>query len=206
MELVPGPACAGVRNGGRYTGPGAKTIRGCVLEFRFHANSPCASHAPAARLSGMARNAATRRKTAGTTGRSTPPRVALLVAAWNEYGRGIIEGVWQYAQQHGPWFLEMQPSEPDENTDVPRGWAGDGVIATTGSARPQSGRGDPPGQDRAGARPARVHRHPDLRHCRGLRLQLRRTHDPRVQEIPRLHAVALPQEREVGGVSSGANW
>lgn len=57
------------------------------------------------------------------------PRIALLVGAWSEYGRGIIEGVWQYAEQHGPWLLEMQPSEPDENTDVPRGWHGDGVIA-----------------------------------------------------------------------------
>lgn len=68
-------------------------------------------------------------------GRGTPPRVALLVGAWNEYGRGIIEGVWQYAEQHGPWFLEMQPSEPDESTEVPRGWSGDGVIATVHTRR-----------------------------------------------------------------------
>ena len=33
--------------------------------------------------------------------RSAAPRVALLIPAWNQYGRGIIEGVWQYAQQHG---------------------------------------------------------------------------------------------------------
>jgi LacI family transcriptional regulator len=58
-----------------------------------------------------------------------------LVGAWNEYGRGIIEGVWQYAEQHGPWFLEMQPSEPDESTDVPRGWSGDGVIAAVHTRR-----------------------------------------------------------------------
>ncbi len=57
------------------------------------------------------------------------PKVALLVGAWSEYGRGIIEGVWQYAEQHGPWLIEIQPSEPDENTDVPQGWTGDGVIA-----------------------------------------------------------------------------
>ncbi len=41
--------------------------------------------------------------------RISQPRIALLVPAWNEYGRGIIEGVWQYAQKHGPWLLEMQP-------------------------------------------------------------------------------------------------
>jgi LacI family transcriptional regulator len=60
---------------------------------------------------------------------SGPPRVALMIGAWNEYGRGIIEGVWQYAEQHGPWLLEMDPSEPDENVDLPRGWSGDGMIA-----------------------------------------------------------------------------
>lgn len=64
-----------------------------------------------------------------------PPRIALLVAAWNEYGRGIIEGVWQYAQQHGPWLLEMQPGGPDENTDMPRGWSGDGMIASVQTRR-----------------------------------------------------------------------
>jgi LacI family transcriptional regulator len=71
----------------------------------------------------------------GKANRSSPPRIALLVGAWNEYGRGIIEGVWQYAEQHGPWFLEMQPSEPDESTDVPRGWSGDGVIAAVHTRR-----------------------------------------------------------------------
>ena len=67
--------------------------------------------------------------------RTSPPRVALLVPAWNEYGRGIIEGVWQYAQQHGPWLLEMEPGEPDENTDIPRGWSGDGMIASVQTGR-----------------------------------------------------------------------
>ena len=69
------------------------------------------------------------------TSRTSPPRIALLVPAWNEYGRGIIEGVWQYAQQHGPWMLEMQPGEPDEGTDIPRGWTGDGVIASVQTQR-----------------------------------------------------------------------
>src|SRR5512133_2252913 len=73
--------------------------------------------------------------TSSMSGDSSPKRVALLVAAWNEYGRGIIEGVWQYAQQHGPWLIEIQPGEPDENTDMPRGWAGDGVIASVQTRR-----------------------------------------------------------------------
>lgn len=82
-------------------------------------------------MSGMrTRQSSSRRKSSSDAGsRDNPPRIALLVGAWNEYGRGIIEGVWQYAEQHGPWFLEMDPSEPDENIDVPRGWNGDGMIA-----------------------------------------------------------------------------
>jgi LacI family transcriptional regulator len=67
--------------------------------------------------------------------RTSPPRIVLLVPAWNEYGRGIIEGVWQYAQEHGPWLLEMQPGEPDESTEVPRGWTGDGMIAAVQTRR-----------------------------------------------------------------------
>ena len=67
--------------------------------------------------------------------RPNPPRIALLVGAWNEYGRGIIEGVWQYAQQHGPWLLDLQSSQPDESTTVPRGWTGAGAIAAIHTRR-----------------------------------------------------------------------
>ena len=67
--------------------------------------------------------------------RKSPPRITLLVPAWSEYGRGIIEGVWQYAQQHGPWLLEMEPGEPDESTEIPRGWTGDGMIASVQTGR-----------------------------------------------------------------------
>jgi LacI family transcriptional regulator len=67
--------------------------------------------------------------------RTRPLRITLLVPAWNEYGRGIIEGVWQYAQQHGPWFLEMEPEGPDGSTDLPRGWTGDGMIASVQTSR-----------------------------------------------------------------------
>jgi LacI family transcriptional regulator len=75
--------------------------------------------------------------------RSTPriinpgdrPRVGLLVSAWNEYGRGIIEGVWQYAERHGQWLLEMQPNLPDGSTEIPAGWAVDGVIGQVQTSR-----------------------------------------------------------------------
>ena len=59
----------------------------------------------------------------------------MLVSAWNEYGRGIIEGVWQYAERHGRWLLEMQPSIRDGSTEVPAGWAVDGVIGLVQTSR-----------------------------------------------------------------------
>ena len=59
-------------------------------------------------------------------------RVALLVAGWNQYGRGIIEGVWQHAENNH-WMLEMQPSAADGSTQIPEGWKGDGIIATVHS-------------------------------------------------------------------------
>jgi len=58
-----------------------------------------------------------------------PKRVALLVSSWNHYGQGLIEGVWRYAQEAGPWFLDMEPGGEDGRTSVPDGWSGDGVIA-----------------------------------------------------------------------------
>ena len=59
-------------------------------------------------------------------------RVALLVASWNQYGRGIIEGAWNYAQNHS-WNLDMQPSGQDGAMQMPAGWQGDGIIATVHS-------------------------------------------------------------------------
>jgi LacI family transcriptional regulator len=59
-------------------------------------------------------------------------RVALLVAGWNQSGRGIIEGAWHYAQHHN-WNLDMQPAGPDGAMHIPDGWQGAGIIATVHS-------------------------------------------------------------------------
>jgi len=59
----------------------------------------------------------------------SPPRVELLVGTWKHYGRGIIEGVWRYAQKHGPWLIDVEPTEADESTAIPAGMAVDGIIA-----------------------------------------------------------------------------
>ncbi len=65
----------------------------------------------------------------------TPPRVELRVGTWKQYGRGIIEGVWRYAQKHGPWLIEVEPTEDDESTAIQAGMAVDGIIAVRSHAR-----------------------------------------------------------------------
>ncbi len=60
----------------------------------------------------------------------SPARVELLVGTWKQYGRGIIEGVWRYAQKHGPWLIDVEPAEADESTAIPSGMEVDGIIAT----------------------------------------------------------------------------
>ena len=67
--------------------------------------------------------------------RTSPPRVTVLVSGWTQYGRGIIEGVWQYAQRNGPWMLSLDLGEPDERTRLPRASLGDGVIAAVHTAK-----------------------------------------------------------------------
>lgn len=66
--------------------------------------------------------------------RPTPRRrrVSLLVPGWNQYGRGIIEGAWNFAQREG-WMLDMHPAGPDGGMRMPAGWQGDGIIATVHS-------------------------------------------------------------------------
>ncbi len=61
-------------------------------------------------------------------------RVALLVPGWNQYGRGIIEGAWHYAQRTS-WILDLQPVGPDGGMQMPEGWRGDGIIAIVHSSK-----------------------------------------------------------------------
>lgn len=63
---------------------------------------------------------------------STPPRVVILIETSRAYGRGLVEGIGRYVEEHGPWsiyFEEHSIFEP-----LPRwvkDWQGDGVIART---------------------------------------------------------------------------
>ena len=37
------------------------------------------------------------------------PRVTVLVSTATGWGRGIIKGISAFAQQHGPWLLQVEP-------------------------------------------------------------------------------------------------
>lgn len=55
------------------------------------------------------------------------PRVTVLVTTATGWGRGIIKGIAAFANQHGPWLLQVEPE--GERQALPAGWRGDGVIA-----------------------------------------------------------------------------
>jgi LacI family transcriptional regulator len=56
-------------------------------------------------------------------------QVALLIDTSTDYSVHVIEGVAQYAQQHRPWNLLLQPRGERERSLMPRYWRPDGVIA-----------------------------------------------------------------------------
>lgn len=64
---------------------------------------------------------------------ASSPHVAVLVSAASGWGRGIIRGVSAFANQHGPWLLEVEPE--GERRLLPRGWKGDGIIARLSTPR-----------------------------------------------------------------------
>lgn len=55
------------------------------------------------------------------------PRVTVLVSTATGWGRGIIKGISAFANQHGPWLLQVEPE--GERCLLPSGWRGDGLIA-----------------------------------------------------------------------------
>lgn len=58
-----------------------------------------------------------------------PPRVAVLVGTSTGWGRGIIRGVANYANKHGPWHVWVEGRGQDEPPRLPPGWVGEGIIA-----------------------------------------------------------------------------
>lgn len=58
------------------------------------------------------------------------PRVALLVETSNAYGRGVLSGIAEYVQAHGPWSVYLPETGRSDDTAARRlrGWRGDGVL------------------------------------------------------------------------------
>lgn len=61
------------------------------------------------------------------------PQVAILVSTSANWGRQIVKGILSYANEVGPWHLWIKPSTPNNSTELPRGWRGDGLIARVAS-------------------------------------------------------------------------
>jgi len=60
---------------------------------------------------------------------SKPARVDVLVETWNSYGRGIVEGIWNYQQKHTRWQLHLNVTEGEDHIRAHKGWVGEGIIA-----------------------------------------------------------------------------
>src|SRR4051812_26502529 len=75
------------------------------------------------------------------------PRVAVLVETSRMFGRGVLEGVARFVQQHGPWAMYFQPRGlADPPPEWLGSWEGDGILAridTPAMARAVLGTGLP---------------------------------------------------------------
>ena len=59
--------------------------------------------------------------------------VAILVETSTSWGRRIIQGIGQYAKEHGAWHLFVEPRGMEERLQLPSQWVGDGIIARINS-------------------------------------------------------------------------
>jgi LacI family transcriptional regulator len=63
------------------------------------------------------------------------PRVAILVDTSTNWGRSVLNGVIAYTRAHGPWQIFVEARGLEEHLQLPKGWAGDGVIARVSTDR-----------------------------------------------------------------------
>lgn len=56
------------------------------------------------------------------------PSVTILLESGTAWGRKVISGILEYAQQNGPWHITLQPRGPEEHIKLPADWHGDGII------------------------------------------------------------------------------
>jgi len=67
------------------------------------------------------------------------PKVALVIEKSRAFGRGLLNGIAQYANLHGPWLFYTQPERDNRSRERPHQWIGDldadGVIGYSWDAR-----------------------------------------------------------------------
>lgn len=64
-------------------------------------------------------------------------QIAILIETESTWGRSVIRGIANYADQHVLWHLLIDPRDHEHRSALPDGWRGDGVI-THVSSRLQS--------------------------------------------------------------------
>jgi LacI family transcriptional regulator len=62
-------------------------------------------------------------------GMVAPRKIALLIDTATGYSSEVIQGIAQYAREHEPWELLIQPRGARERKRMPRHWRPEGVIA-----------------------------------------------------------------------------
>lgn len=64
------------------------------------------------------------------------PHIALLVETSREYARGLLRGIAQYHNEHGPWSIYLSPHGLDEPPPAwLKDWRGDGILCRINSKR-----------------------------------------------------------------------
>lgn len=62
------------------------------------------------------------------------PSIAISIETATSWGRRIIAGILEYAREHGPWHVHIEPHGADDVFNAPEGLKLDGIIARVGSA------------------------------------------------------------------------
>ena len=61
------------------------------------------------------------------------PSIAIYVETATSWGRRIIGGILEYAREHGPWHVHIEPHGPEDAYRIPEGVPLDGIIARVGT-------------------------------------------------------------------------
>ncbi len=69
------------------------------------------------------------------TSRLRSRQVAIMVETEDNWGRNVIQGIADYAQQQGSWTLVIDPRDHEARPALPEEWAGDGIIVRLGNRR-----------------------------------------------------------------------